>query len=309
MATVKRRSLIRHIASASAFFGCSGCKNNVFFEAFPEGSSSEKKSQSPGALSLKQEKDLLFPLDEDPQVQIPTFDPEKSRTFDQYHREDIIVTDKNRKSLFYSTYKKLGQVQKFVGFGHFNVIDFEETIRISKRSSRLAAFTPQEISLIDELFHYDARQYGFFGHKVSTSLTARIDSKSISKIPGSGHYLLLGPSHDKYQKIRAEIGNKIILTSGIRGVIKQTYLFLNKAVHADWNLSLASRSLAPPGYSWHNAGDFDIGKQGFGMDNFTSRFSNTDEYKKLVDMGIAIRYPEGNTTGVRFEPWHIRMES
>jgi len=71
---------------------------------------------------------------------------------------------------------------------------------------------------------------------------------------------------------------------------------------------MASRSLAPPGYSFHGVGDFDVGKKGYGIDNFTEKFTKTDVYKKLNDLGyIRFRYHQDNYLGVRFEPWHIKV--
>jgi LAS superfamily LD-carboxypeptidase LdcB len=91
-------------------------------------------------------------------------------------------------------------------------------------------------------------------------------------------------------------------------VVKQMQLFVSKADRADGNLSLASRSLAPPGYSFHGVGDFDVGIKGWGARNFTDDFATTDEFKKLLDLGyIDIRYPADNRLGVRFEPWHIKV--
>ena len=81
-----------------------------------------------------------------------------------------------------------------------------------------------------------------------------------------------------------------------------------KAMETGGNLSQASRSLAPPGYSFHAAGDFDVGKVGFGPDNFTEAFARTDEYRRLIDLGyVEIRYTETNPFGVRHEPWHIKI--
>ena len=55
-------------------------------------------------------------------------------------------------------------------------------------------------------------------------------------------------------------------------------------------------------------GDFDIGKAGFGRKNFTQAFADTDEFRKLVDLGyVDIGYPRGNMFGVRYEPWHIKV--
>jgi len=119
---------------------------------------------------------------------------------------------------------------------------------------------------------------------------------------------LRGTSLDKYQRIRRDVGGSLQLTSGIRGLAKQFQLFLAKAVATEGNLSQASRSLAPPGYSYHAIGDFDVGKQGFGRDNFTETFAHTDEYKRLIELGyVAIRYTETNPFGVRHEPWHIKI--
>jgi LAS superfamily LD-carboxypeptidase LdcB len=99
-----------------------------------------------------------------------------------------------------------------------------------------------------------------------------------------------------------------VLTSGVRSIVKQLYLFMRKAERADGNLSLASRSLAPPGYSFHAIGDFDVGKRGLGGANFTQAFARTDVYRRLVDLGfVEMRYPQQNLLGVRFEPWHIRV--
>jgi LAS superfamily LD-carboxypeptidase LdcB len=91
-------------------------------------------------------------------------------------------------------------------------------------------------------------------------------------------------------------------------VVKQIYLFLNKADKVDGNLSLASYSLAPPGHSYHAIGDFDVGKNGLGRKNFSEEFASTDEFKRLIDLGyLGIRYPEDNSFGVRHEPWHIKI--
>ena len=88
----------------------------------------------------------------------------------------------------------------------------------------------------------------------------------------------------------------------------QLHLFLAKTFQSDGNLSRASRSLAPPGYSFHNAGDFDVGKNGLGEMNFTADFSHTDEFKRLINLGyVDIRYTDSNQLGVRYEPWHIKL--
>ena len=99
-----------------------------------------------------------------------------------------------------------------------------------------------------------------------------------------------------------------MLTSGVRGVVKQARLFLAKVVRSEGNLSRASRSLAPPGYSYHGIGDFDVGQRGLGAANFTDRFARTRLYRRLVETGHLVeRYPLGNDLGVRHEPWHVMV--
>ena len=73
---------------------------------------------------------------------------------------------------------------------------------------------------------------------------------------------------------------------------------------------LASRSLAPPGHSFHGVGDFDVGKVGLGASNFTDVFAETAEFQQLVDLGyVSMRYPKDNQLGVRYEPWHVKVVS
>jgi len=100
---------------------------------------------------------------------------------------------------------------------------------------------------------------------------------------------------------RNDVGDQVILTSGVRGNVKQIHLFLAKAIEAQRNLSRASRSPAPPGHSYHGFGDFDVGKIGYGEHKFTSDFSSTQEYEKIATLGyVDIRYPTDNLFGVRF---------
>ena len=92
--------------------------------------------------------------------------------------------------------------------------------------------------------------------------------------------------------------------------MKQFLLFFNKAYKNNGNLSLASRSLAPPGYSFHGIGDFDVGQVGLGAANFNKIFTNTEVFKRLNALGyIKFRYPDKNLLGVRFEPWHIKVNA
>jgi len=134
--------------------------------------------------------------------------------------------------------------------------------------------------------------------------------KGCVKIPYSGNYLYKDRSVEIFESIKRELGDQVVLTSGVRSVMKQFLLFLNKVYNSDGNLSLASRSLAPPGYSFHGNGDFDVGQAGYGKLNFTSHFTETEVYKRLSEMGyLKLRYPQNNRLGVRYEPWHIKINA
>jgi D-alanyl-D-alanine carboxypeptidase len=209
---------------------------------------------------------------------------------------------------FDSALARLRRLQNYVGYGNFNIIGWDQSLKLARNRDAVGAFSVDELGLIEELFFADAQTLGFYGDKVVTSLSSNIAPRDIIKVPRSGHFLFKGDSTATYERIRRDLGDSVILTSGIRSVVKQIYLFMNKAEKVDGNLSLASYSLAPPGHSYHAVGDFDVGKKGFGSRNFSEDFAETDEFKRLIDLGyLDIRYPQQNPFGVRYEPWHIKV--
>ncbi|WP_421903742.1 D-alanyl-D-alanine carboxypeptidase family protein [Maridesulfovibrio sp.] len=227
--------------------------------------------------------------------------------FDTPQPGDIILKDQELK-LLKSSLSRLRRVQRTVGFGNFCVLSFDDALKFGRNYSSIGKFSKQELEFLDKTFHFDAHDYGFLGEKPVDKLTASISRKELVKIPRTGNFLFRGDPHKKYLKIRKELGKKVYLTSGVRGVSKQFILFLAKAEANGGNLSLASRSLAPPGYSYHGVGDFDVGEKGLGAANFSARFAETGTCIKLREHGyLQLRYPENNLLGVRFEPWHIKV--
>lgn len=232
---------------------------------------------------------------------------QKIRDFDNTFGDDIFLLPEEL-ALLKSTSARLLRVQRLVGYANFSLLGFDDALRYAKYYPKVGKFTKAELEFVESIFFEDASRYGFLGSKVTTDLTARIASRDTIKMPGTGHYVFKGEPLAMYNKIKKDVGPSIVLTSGIRGVVKQLHLFMAKAIKTNGNLSQASRSLAPPGHSYHGVGDFDVGKVGFGRSNFTSAFSSTDEYKKLTELGyVLIRYSETNPFGVRFEPWHIKV--
>lgn len=228
---------------------------------------------------------------------------------DRHYADDIVISA-GQKPVLGQLQQRLRRLQKTVGHGNFALLGVDEMRLYGRNYTAIGAFTRQEMELLEQLFYADAESYGFFGEKPLTSLTAKIKRRELTRQRGSSQYLYKGEAQQTYHKIKQALGDELVLTSGVRSVVKQAYLFINKAVAFDGNLSLASRSLAPPGYSFHGIGDFDVGKRGWGARNFSADFASTDEFKRLQELGfISIRYPEDNRLGVRFEPWHIKVRS
>ena len=231
----------------------------------------------------------------------------RMQNFDQPHPGDIRL-EKELLPVLHSCVSRLQRLQRTVGHGNFHIISFDDGMAIARNYSRVGRFSREELDFLERSFYTDSEEYGFWGEKPINSMTTSIKKREVVKIAGTGSYLYRGVPEEMYEKIRKHVGDKVYLTSGIRGVMKQFLLFLYKADSNKGNLSLASRSLAPPGYSFHGISDFDVGQVGYGALNFTGRFTATEVFKKLDALEyVSIRYPKDNLKGVRFEPWHIKV--
>jgi len=219
---------------------------------------------------------------------------------------DVILNDKYLTSAT-TVRKKLHAIQKYVGYGNFNIISFDEMLNIPKYTS-IESFSKEELEFLEYIFYYDPKYHGFYGKRVSKNITDTIDKNRVIKVPNTGHYLFQDGPYDTYKRMCDDIGDTLVLTSGIRSVVKQTKLFLDKLHRENGNMSLTSKSLAPPAFTYHTIADFDVGKKGFGYANFTSRFALTQEFFKMKRLDyIDIRYTVKNLDGVRYEPWHVKV--
>lgn len=232
---------------------------------------------------------------------------QKVKNFNQDFSDDIFLSDA-KMQIFLSTLNRIQRVQHVIGYANFNLVSFDSMLFYANRFPKIGAFHKNEINFMEEIFLNSARNYGFYGKKVIDEISSSVDKKETVKIARSGHYLFNGDALKKYNQLKKDIGKDIILTSGVRSVVKQLQLFLAKLKTSNGNLSLTSRSLAPPGHSYHGIGDFDVGKKGFGKLNFTAKFASTEEYKKLIKLNyVDLRYTKENNIGVRYEPWHIKV--
>jgi len=234
---------------------------------------------------------------------------QKIQNFNHPHANDVLIDD-NLYQTFESTVMRLRRLQKLVGHGNYNILNFSDGLALARNYSRIGEFSKQELSFMELTFYADGQRYGFLGQKPLKEITDQVKKKDVVKVPYSGNYLYKDRSVEVFADIKRELEDQVVLTSGIRGVMKQFLLFLNKVHSSDGNLSLASRSLAPPGYSFHGNGDFDVGQKGYGKLNFTGSFTETEVYKRLSEQGyLQLRYPADNRLGVRYEPWHIKINA
>ena len=231
----------------------------------------------------------------------------KMQNFDRPHQEDIFV-EKELLPILRSCVSRLKRLEIRVGHGNFYLLSFDEGLAVARNYSDVGEFTKKELDFLERIFYTDSSLYGFIGDKPIDIMTYRINTNDAVKIPATGNYLYRGVPEEMYGKLKKHVGDKLYLTSGIRSVVKQFLLFLDKADSNNGNLSLASRSLAPPGYSFHGIADFDVGQMGYGILNFTGSFTRTEVFRKLEDLEyVSLRYTKDNLKGVRFEPWHIKV--
>jgi len=226
-------------------------------------------------------------------------------------KQELITSDiylpSNQFELLKSVKNKLKLIQRHVGYGNFNIISFDKAVGVARWGRGIKRFTKDELNFMESLYYYDPSIHGFYGQRTSTNLTDLIKKKDVLKIPRTGHYLFKGKTVETYTHMKQDIGNTIVLTSGVRSIVKQMKLYIDKIDKTNGNLSKASKSLAPPAFSYHTIGDFDIGKKGFGYSNFTSRFALTNEFLRMRKLKyIDMRYTINNKDGVRYEPWHIK---
>lgn len=231
----------------------------------------------------------------------------KIRHPDLPHPDDLYL-DEEQQGILKAIVARFQRLHRNVGYGNFGVIGFDEALKFARDFPVVGKFTAKELDFLEMIYYRKASDYGFYGEKRVVALTQVINKREIYKVPYSGNYLFKGPSLDKYREIKKDLGDEALLTSGIRGLVKQFYLYLRKVNRHDGNLSLASRSLAPPGYSYHATGDFDIGQMGFGEHNFSEKFTGTPVFRKLAAQGyVEYRYQRDNMLGVRYEPWHVKL--
>jgi hypothetical protein len=219
-----------------------------------------------------------------------------------------VYLEKEEWELLVSVNKRLKRLKNYIGFANFNLISYKDMLFYARNYHKIGAFTKKELELIDRLFYEDPTKYGFYGQKTCYNIENKISRKDVEKIPYTGHFLFKGKAKNDYENLKKDVGDTLILTSGVRNVVKQLSLYVNKIYNCRGNMTKASVSLAPPAYSYHTISDFDVGRKGWGYKNFTADFASTYEFSKMKKLDyIGMRYNKNNSDGVRFEPWHVEV--
>jgi hypothetical protein len=156
----------------------------------------------------------------------------KMRHFNKPHADDIYVHKSDYKT-FETVVKRLRRLEITAGHGNFQILSFDGGLSIGRKYSDVGEFTRAETGFIEMIFYSDASRYGFFGNKPFEKLTDRIRVTSVTKVPYTGNHLFNGLALETYEKVKREVGEQVILTSGVRGVMKQFLLFLNNRSMAE----------------------------------------------------------------------------
>ncbi len=214
----------------------------------------------------------------------------------------------NEWELLVSVNSRLKRLKNYIGYANFNLISFNDALFYGRNYHKVGAFTKMEIAFMEQLFGEDPNTYGFYGNKTCDNINNKISRKEVNKIPRTGHYLFHGKPQEDYESLIQDVGNTLVLTSGVRNVVKQMSLYTNKIYNCRGNMTKATKHIAPPAYSYHTVHDFDVGKKGWGYKNFTADFASTYEFKEMRKLDyISMRYSKNNRDGVRFEPWHVEV--
>jgi zinc D-Ala-D-Ala carboxypeptidase len=134
-------------------------------------------------------------------------------------------------------------------------------------------------------------------------------------ITADGRIRLRTVAAERYQAMAAAArrdGVILVPISGFRSVAEQEQLFFG--IGAKRNQTPAQRAAvsAPPGHSEHHTGyAIDIGDGTVPATNLQTNFENTRAFKWLqgnaARFGFEISFPENNSQGVSYEPWHWRF--
>ncbi len=106
-------------------------------------------------------------------------------------------------------------------------------------------------------------------------------------------------------------GVHLVPLSGFRTLADQEYLFFGIKAQRGQNTTKRAEVSAPPGYSEHHTGyAIDIGDYNQSQTHLQVSFEQTKAFQWLAKnapfYSFELSFPEGNSQGVSYEPWHWR---
>ena len=103
----------------------------------------------------------------------------------------------------------------------------------------------------------------------------------------------------------------IIPVSGFRSVTQQEKLY-KAQIQRKGSEASAAKVSAPPGYSEHHTGyAIDLADGNYPKEDISFKFTETEASRWLKlharEFGFELSFPENNSQGVSYEPWHWRF--
>ncbi len=138
--------------------------------------------------------------------------------------------------------------------------------------------------------------------------------EQLKKITADGRIKLHTTAAEAFLKMsdaaRAK-GIHLVPISGFRTLEDQEYLFFGIKAQRGQDTTTRAEVSAPPGYSEHHTGyAIDIGDRDRADTHLTVSFEQTKAFQWLAKnaafYSFELSFPQGNSQGVSYEPWHWR---
>ncbi|MBT5016874.1 hypothetical protein HN748_03980 [Candidatus Peregrinibacteria bacterium] len=174
----------------------------------------------------------------------------------------------------------------------------------------MAYLTSSEQELIKRILDINPAILGFPG-----PYTPDEKMSEVVTIEGSEIVLLTPKVREAFLDLNSayekETGKRMEVVSGHRGSGYQLFLFLWNLIDNEFDVNATAEKVALPHYSEHQAVEhmaLDVRVEGEDMHDF----GDSDAYQWMLERaheyGFTLSYPEGNSDGIQFEPWHWRFD-
>jgi zinc D-Ala-D-Ala carboxypeptidase len=137
----------------------------------------------------------------------------------------------------------------------------------------------------------------------------------LSSITADGRIRMRKAAAVKFQAMvqaARSAGVNLVPISGFRSIQEQKQLFFSIGAQRNQRPAERASVSAPPSHSEHHTGyAVDIGDRTVPATNLQANFDNTPAYQWLqanaARFGFELSFPQDNSQGVSYEPWHWRF--